>query len=155
MSLRLEKNEGSGWQAVDLTSQRISNFRLQVAYSHPATLEFEVHQPQHTVPIAAYAGVRFWDEGQTDPDDVPFSSANPLFLGFVEDIDPGEESNLIKYTCYDATLRAANQVPVMSTAWDTPTTQAPGPCPAWSSTPRSTTIRTGSSPAASASRPGR
>ena len=128
MTLRLEKNEGSGWVAVDLEAERVCEFRLKVGYSHPATLEFTVRQAQHTTPIPAYAAIRFWDDAETDSSGAAFDSNNPLFLGFVENIDPADSLEL-RYKCHDPTMRAANKIPIMSTAWETPTTQGQGAVP--------------------------
>lgn len=129
MTLRMDKDEGGGWVSVDLEAELVCNFVFKLGYSHPATLEFEIKQAQHTTPIAAYAAVRFWDDAATDRDGNPFTAANPLFLGHVEDVDPGEESHSIKYTCFDPTVRAANKIPVMSVAWDSITTQGQGAVP--------------------------
>lgn len=129
MALQLQMDAGAGWVTVNLVAEGVTSFRFRLGYSHPATLEFRVRQPQHTSPIPAYAAVRFWDDADTDRDGNPFSSANPLFLGHVEDIDPGTDSNDLKYTCYDPTARALSKIQIMSTEWDTPTTQGLGAVP--------------------------
>lgn len=128
MTLRLEKNEGSAWQAVDIASNGVGDLRMQVDYSQPTALSFTLRQPQHLTPIGAYAAVRFWDDAKVDQFGNPFASNNPAFLGFAEEIEPAD-SNLLEYTCYDPTVRASNHIPIMSTAWDTLTTQELGAVP--------------------------
>lgn len=129
MTLRLEKNEGSGWAAVDLEAVGVSDFRLQIGYSHPASLAFKIHQAHHTTPIAAYAGIRFWDDAATDSEGELFTSGNPIFLGFVEQINPADDGHMIDYVCYDPTARAGELIPIMSTAWDSVTDEGVGAVP--------------------------
>lgn len=126
--LRMEMYALGAWSAVDFEAVGFCRPRLQIGYSHPARLTFTLKQPQHEAPIPAYAGIKFWDDEALDADGLEFSAANPLFLGFVEDIDPAD-SNRLEYTCLDPTARAANKIPIMSTAWAGPSTEGDAAVP--------------------------
>lgn len=129
MALNLEKDEGSGWVAVNLTTVRVANFKLKIGYSHPAELTFTIYDDHHTTPIEPFAAIRFWDDAANDSDGDAFSSSNPTFLGFVEDVDPDDDGHQIRYTCLDPTARVNNQVPIMSAAWTSSTAEALGAVP--------------------------
>lgn len=120
MTLNLEVyNEGAGtWSAVNLTTEGIANFKLQVSYSHPTRLSFVAHQPHQNTPIDPWKAIRFWDDAANDSDGNPFTDSNPTFLGIIEEVNPGDDGHTIQYTALDPTARCANQVTIMSTAWD-------------------------------------
>lgn len=128
MTLRLDKYVSGAWSAVNLEAERVCKFRYSLGYSHPAQLSFCIKQAQHTTPIPAYAGVRFWEEGALDSEGEPFTAANPLFLGFVEAIQP-KSSNELEYTCFDPTARAASKIPIMSTEWASASAPGSGAVP--------------------------
>jgi hypothetical protein len=131
MTLRMQTYDSgtSTWNDVDLEAQKISDFKLQIGYSHPSTLSFTIYQPQQSTPIPPYKLLRFWDEGANDADGTAFSASNPTFIGYAEVVNPGDDSNKIEYQCYDPTARAANQVQIMSTAWTDATTEGLGAVP--------------------------
>lgn len=119
MTFHMERLSGMGgtWSAVDLVALQAGDWKLSVSYSHPTRLSWTVCAAQHTAPIPRLAFVRFWDDAATDPDGVAFSSSNPAFEGFVEDITPGNESNLVEYVAFDPTYRSTKQVTVMDVAY--------------------------------------
>ena len=130
MTLHLETFNGSTWDTVDLEASRVTDFKLTIGYSHPATLAFTIFNDQHLTPIEPYTAVRFWDDAGSDPDtSTAYSNSNPTFLGFVEDVDPGDDGQSIKYICYDPTARSANQIPIMSVAWTSATAEGNGAVP--------------------------
>lgn len=131
MTLHLEKQttRGGGWTAIDIQAEKISDFKLSRSYSHPDMLTFIVHQAHHTVPIEKLAGIRFWDDAGEYPTSTAFSSSNPTFLGYVEDVDPGDDGLTVRYTCLDPTVRSSAETPIMSAAWTDATTEGTGTVP--------------------------
>lgn len=138
MTLHMEQLSGVGgtWSAVDLTALQAGDFKLSISYSHAARLTWSVCAPQHTAPIPRLAFLRLWDDEDDDPDGNPFSAANPLFEGFVEDITPGESSNVVNYTAFDPTYRSAKQVTVMDAPFVAGVIPGTPPAEATGATPR-------------------
>lgn len=116
-----ETVQGSGTYAtVSLQGAAVGGFVLTNDYSGPRTLRFRIHQASHTLPLGMRKFVRFWD-------DTYFSSSEPLFEGYVWDVQPDpSDANLIHYLCYDPTHMVGREVPVMSLPWE------PGPPIAYS-----------------------
>lgn len=129
MALNMEQWNGSSWDTVDIEAQKFTDFKLQVGYSHPTQLTFTAYQPHQDTPLDPYTPIRFWDDEGDDPGGTPFSDSNPTFLGHVEDVDPGEDGQTIRYTCLDPTARASNEIPIMSAAWSSSTAEGSGTVP--------------------------
>ena len=104
------------WVGIDLTVARVGNFKLRISDSHPAVLEFDITQPQHTFPLAMRGYVSFWDDAGTTPDGVPQALGNPAFEGYIWEVQPAA-SNTIHYLCYDPSHLAGTEISIMSTAW--------------------------------------
>lgn len=111
MALHLYQwNSGSStWTELNLVSQRLTDFKLTVAYSHPATLTFTCHQAEHTAPIADGAFLSLTDDDHSAGD----NPNDPVWEGRVAVRRP-VSANQIEYICYDATHRAGNEIFVMS-----------------------------------------
>lgn len=107
---------GGSFVGIDLAVARVGNFKLKVSDSHAAVLEFDVLQAQHTFPLGLRKYISFWDDAATTPDGVPQSLGNPLFEGFIWEVQP-TDSNGIHYVAYDPSHLSGREVPVMSTAW--------------------------------------
>ena len=137
MALHLwyQSTMGASWVGIDLEVARVGNFKLQISDSHPASLEFDIAQPQHTFPLALNGYVSFWDDAGFTPDAVPQALGNPLFEGFIWQVEPAE-SNSIHYQCYDPSHRAGREIIVMSTAWDASTGPGNPPLPGIGAVPR-------------------
>jgi hypothetical protein len=121
---------------VDLAAEGCGKFVLTVSYSMPAVLRWTVYQAQHTTPLAYRGFIRFWDDAANDPDGDPFSEDNPIFEGFIEEIEP-KESRVLEYAAYDPTYVAGKEIAIMSVAW--PAGDVPGgvpPSPQASAVPR-------------------
>lgn len=103
---------------VDMAALCLQLERLDIGYSHPHVLSFRVTAPNHTAPLARNAFIRFWDADGTLPDASTQSSSNPLFEGYLEDVKPGDDANIVIYTAYDPTHLAAKMAPIMSAAWE-------------------------------------
>lgn len=136
MALHLEYQAalGAAFVAVDLTAVRVGPITLKIGDSHPAVLEFDVVAPQHTLPIGMRAYLRFWDDAGTTPEGAQTSS-NPLFEGFVSEVQP-VDSNLLHYVAYDPSALSAKEIPVMSTEWDPPGGVGVAPLPGTGAVPR-------------------
>lgn len=119
MTLRMQQRltRWDSFTDVDLAAIGAGNFRLTVSYSHAARLTWECIEPQHTAPIPGGCFIRFWDDEATDPDGNDFDEDNPLFIGYVEKPEPGDESNSINYTAFDPLFRATREVTIFSKAW--------------------------------------
>lgn len=135
LNLWYQSTLGGSFVGIDLTVARVGNFRLKVSDTHPAILEFDIAQPQHTMPLALRKYVSFWDDAGTTPDAVPQSIGNPLFEGFIWDIQP-TESNGLHYICYDPSHMAGKEITIMSTAWDPSTGPGAPPLPGVGAVPR-------------------
>lgn len=137
MTLHLEYQAelAGAFAEIDLTAQRVGPFRLMVSDAHPAVLTFDVRQPQHTLPLGLRKYIRFWDDAGHTPDGIPQSASNPLFEGFVWEIEPAE-SNRLRYVAYDPSHLSGREVPVMSTAWDTSPGAGVPPQPGLGAVPR-------------------
>ncbi len=129
MALNLETHDGSTWNTVNLVTEKIADFKLQIGYSHPAMLTFITHQAHQLTPIDPYTPIRFWDDDGVDPGSTAFSSSNPTFIGHVEEVNPGDDGQTIEYTCLDSTARASNQIPIMSVAWASASAEGSGAVP--------------------------
>lgn len=118
MSLHLEYQStlGGAFSEINLVTYRVGPITCKFADSHPAVLEFDIVAAQHDFPLALRKYIRFWDDAGTTPDGAAQSSANPLFEGFIWEIQPAE-SNLLKYVAYDPSQITGHDIPVMSTAW--------------------------------------
>lgn len=124
------------YTAVDFTAQRIGQLKLQISYQHPARLSWVQQKPQHTFPIGIRSFVRLWDDAANGPDGNPQSSSNPIFEGFVMEVNPGSESNEVQYVAYDPTRFSAQQFNVSSLAWNSGTVPTDAPTTSAGSYPR-------------------
>ena len=118
MALRLWRRSPSGigaWTEVDLVAQRAVDFKLTVAYSHPATLSWTMLQAQHTAPIPYLADICFVDTDFHDPDPLtdPEQFVDPVFEGHVKEIQPAG-SNELRYLAMDPTDRAGQEITILS-----------------------------------------
>lgn len=121
---------------LDLTAEKISDLVIQVSYSHPRSATWIMHVANHEQPIAYRSFVRIWDDAGTAPNGSAWSSSLPIFEGFVELIEPLDKSFGVRYTAYDPTHRASNEVTVHSAAWNSGTVPTTPPTPASTSVPR-------------------
>lgn len=135
LHLQCQTDLGGPFVGIDLTVARVGNFKLKVSDNHPAILEFDIAQPQHTFPLGLRNYVSFWDDAGLTPDGVPQSLGNPLFEGFIWDVQP-TDSNGIHYICYDPSHMSGKEVPVMSTAWNPSTGPGVAPLPGIGAVPR-------------------
>jgi len=104
MSLSLYYLDGT-WQELDQAATGFCMAKLQVSYSHPAAFSFRLHAPQHTRPIPDRSLVYvYYNDGSTD---------HLLILGHVWEIKP-TDSNVVEYVVYDVTMRARQEITVMS-----------------------------------------
>lgn len=135
LQLQYQGTLGGSFVGIDLTVARVGNFKLKVSDNHPAILEFDIAQPQHTFPLGLRKYVSFWDDAGTTPDGVPQSLGNPLFEGFIWDVQP-TASNGIHYICYDPSHISGREVPIMSTAWNPSAGPGAPPLPGVGAVPR-------------------
>ncbi|MGL5095012.1 MAG: hypothetical protein ACRDD1_05465, partial [Planctomycetia bacterium] len=96
------------WTELDVVADRVSRVVLQVGYAHPARLTWTMGAPQHTLPVPARSHVVFVDTDYADDFNLP------VFEGWVHDVDPGRGSNEVRYTAYDPTKRAADELFILS-----------------------------------------
>ncbi len=135
LQLQFQQDLGGSFVGIDLAVARVGKFKLRVSDNHPAILEFDIAQAEHTFPLAIGRYVSFWDDAGTTPDGTPQSLGNPLFEGFIWQVEPAE-SNLIHYLCYDASHRSAKEIIVMSTAWSPSAGSGEPPLPGLGAVPR-------------------
>ncbi len=101
---------------VDVVQLAMSGLKVQFSYDHAARMTFSVCEPQHTRPIEYHTFLRVWVEGATLRGSAQ-SASNPLFEGFVENIQPAA-SNRVDYECFDATYRANKEVVQFNAPWE-------------------------------------
>ncbi|MDB5338400.1 MAG: hypothetical protein JWN70_4019 [Planctomycetaceae bacterium] len=135
LQLQFQQDLGGPFVGIDLAVARVGKFKLRVSDTHPAILEFDIAQPQHTFPLAIGRYVSFWDDAGTTPDGTPQSLGNPLFEGFIWEVQPAE-SNSIHYLCYDPSHRSAKEIVIMSTAWEPSAGPGLPPLPGLGAVPR-------------------
>lgn len=124
LNLEYQATLGGSFVAVNLTTQRVGPFTLKIGDSHPAVLEFDVIAAQHTFPIGLRNYVKLWDDAGTTPEGAQ-SSSNPLFEGYVWEVQP-VEANRLHYVCYDPSALTGKEIAVMSAAWDSGSPPTPG-----------------------------
>lgn len=106
MAISLRTFNGSTWDAFDLDAYGFAKPVVDIGYG-PAKFTFLIHAAQHTQPIPLRTLVSFEDDDYSgDPD-------RPVFLGHVYQIVP-QGSNELQYVCYDVTMRARNEITILS-----------------------------------------
>lgn len=104
---------------INIESLGVAGMKLKLGYSHPAQLSFTVTVASHTLPFVLTDFIRVWDDaGAVDGTSEDQSGDNPLFEGFVEEITPGDEANIVKIVAYDPTYRSVRKCPLMNDEWD-------------------------------------
>lgn len=93
---------------LDLAELAIGNGKVMIGYDHATRFTFTVVAPQQTRPIEYHTFLRLWIDGKTIRGAAQ-SASNPLFEGFVENIDPSA-SNMLAYECFDPTYRTTKEV---------------------------------------------
>lgn len=117
MHLQVQTEAFGSYTDIDLVVYRVAQMSLKVGVSHPACLSWVMYAAAHTMPLGIRNFIRFWDDAGTI-DGVAQSSTNPLFEGFIDDVQPGEGTNEVRCTAYDPTNKVTNELTVMSVAWN-------------------------------------
>jgi len=109
MAFRMWYSDGPGgaYAELDFASTACVIERLQGAYSHPYRLNFLIHAASHTKPIKDRSHIILVDENYSA------SMALPIFEGHVWEINPKGPFQ-IEYVCFDVTMRARNEITIMS-----------------------------------------
>ncbi|MDE2098971.1 MAG: hypothetical protein KGL39_17085 [Patescibacteria group bacterium] len=125
LHLSLQTTPGGSYTDVDMAGLGIGKPILSREYNTPAKLTFHCNLPQQSTPLGIGNFVKFWDT------DGGYDSSNPTFEGFIDDVSPGKETNIVNVTCYDATKKAAKEIQIMDTAWlnTSPPTEGVGATP--------------------------
>lgn len=113
MALTLYHSDGTTsptWEIISIgtSALKIVDIRLAVSYSHPARLTFACLCPQQERPIHERAEISFVDSDHASGD-----ITTPVFEGHVYEVKP-VGANRVEYVCYDQTMRARQQVTIMS-----------------------------------------
>ena len=118
MNLQVQTTPFGSFTTINLATSPIYDCRLETSYSHPTRLSFKMAAPQHTFPLGIRNFVRFWDDAGTNPaTGAPFSSSAPNFEGFIDEVNPGSETNEVEIVCYDPTKQVSQATNVMSLPW--------------------------------------
>lgn len=132
MHMRYQTTPGGGFTTVNLTTAAVAQVKITVDYNHPTAMNWVMYAAHHTFPLGIRNFVQFWD----DAGDNPYtggtqSSAAPLYEGFIEDVKPGDESNIVNYSALDPTRRISVEVPLMNAGYlaGSPPTPFPGASP--------------------------
>lgn len=103
MALIVRYGATSGSNTLDQAATGFCQPRVSVTYQGPAQFRFRLYAAQHTAPIPLANYIEFEDN------DAP----GIVFKGHVWEIIP-QESNVLDYVCYDPTMRARNEITIMS-----------------------------------------
>jgi hypothetical protein len=131
MAIRLEYTTGSvygTWTEFNTAATPLYGLQLRLGYSRPGELRFLLAAAEHTLPLTMANLIRVWDDAGTNPETGSvFSASAPLFLGWIEEVNPGDDGHTIEIVAYDPTVRVMNFTPVMSGPWSagTPPTTWP------------------------------
>lgn len=138
MTLRMQgrSTRWGDFSDIDLPAIGAGRFRLALSYTHPAQLEWECLVPQHQMPLPLGLFIRLWIDGVNDPAGEPFSASNPIFEGYIEQAEPGNESIGMTYTALDPTYRATKMVTIFNVAWPAGTVPDTPPIPPENGVPR-------------------
>lgn len=101
MAISVHYLDGVDWFELDQDATGFALPKYQGSYSHPACFTFRLHAPQHTRPIPDRALIYV------------LYNSTLLILGHVWEIIP-TESNVVDYVVYDVSMRARNEITVMS-----------------------------------------
>jgi len=116
MRMRIQTTPFGSFTDVDLVTLRAARFTYRASYGQPASLSWVMYQPQHTFPLGIRSFVQFWDDAANGPNGSPQSSSNPLFEGFIEEVQP-TDSNLVSLVAYDPTYESTRNVTIMNLAY--------------------------------------
>lgn len=105
---------GDAWTSYDTVSNGVCVQSTTFSYSSAGRLDFYITAPEQSAPIPRNTWVLLWDDVGLDETGSALSAANPLFLGIVVDVNPGQNSNQVAYVCMDPTYMAGKSVTVMS-----------------------------------------
>lgn len=111
-----KKLPSGGFQELDLAAENITLRNLHVSYDTPRMLEFEIDEPQHTLPLGYRDFLIVADKNYKTGD-----RTNPIFEGWTTAPIPAS-SRTIKYVAYDATKIAGEEITVFSGPKDSPAT---------------------------------
>lgn len=84
---------------------------MRVSYQAAAEFSFTVAAAQNSLPFQKYATfVRLYDDAEQSED-------APLFEGWVENVEIGQNTNEVRVVCHDPSYRATRKVVCMSNPW--------------------------------------
>ena len=106
------------WTDFDAVAWGMCLRTLTLSYAAPSRLEFYLTANEVTAPIPQNYLIKVWDDVGTDDNGDPLTSSNPLFLGTVITVAPGEHANQVIYRCFDPTYLVAKEVFVMSLPYE-------------------------------------
>lgn len=98
---------GGAYAVLDQSAYACVIQTLEGSYSHPYRLTFMLHAAHHTKPIKDRSHIILVDSNYSA------SLALPVFEGHVWEITPKGPFE-IEYICYDPTMRARNEITIMS-----------------------------------------
>lgn len=108
----IQTNPGLGWTTVDLDAVAVHDMKLKVSYSHPAEFSFKCQVAHHTYPLQVKAAIMFYDT------DAGYSFNTPIFEGYIDEVNPGDDGHHVEIICYDPTRKASDEIPIMSLPWE-------------------------------------
>lgn len=117
LCMEVQTTSFGSFTTVDIAALKLARFRLSISYGHASKLTFVAHASQETYPLGLRTFIRFWDDAGTDPDGNAFSSSNPLFEGFIEEVEP-TDNMLVTMSAYDPTYKASKEFNLMSEPWN-------------------------------------
>lgn len=115
--MQLRTTRWGEFTEVDLPAIGAGQFVPVMSTSHASLLTWTCLVPQHTTPLPERGFIRFWIDDADDPAGDPFSAENPLFEGYITQVDPQPDAIGVQYTAHDPTYEATKKVTIFSDAW--------------------------------------
>lgn len=135
LHMQIQATPGGSFSELDFRSPPLMDMKYIAADKHPAILTFTACAPQHTDPLGQRNFIQFWQDDANNSNSSPQTAANPLFEGFLWDVQP-TSSNKVTYTAYDASHMASREVAAMSGPWQGPVYPGGYPQPGVGCVPR-------------------
>lgn len=132
LHMRYQDVPGGSFTTVDLVTSKVAQITLKVSYQSPSVLSWIMYAPNNTQPLHQLWFIQFWDDAGTSPyTGTTQSSSAPLFEGFIEECQPGDDGQTVKYTALDPTRRASVDMMLYTLGYiaGTPPTPFPGGIP--------------------------
>lgn len=103
---------------VNLLTLGFCDVIIEADVSHATRMEFKAFAPQFDEVLPRLAYIEFWDDEGVDPAGNDYSEANPTFRGYIEEVNPTSETNMVQLVAFDPSYRAAKEITIMDAPYE-------------------------------------